>query len=179
MGRRQREANAHRALRDALRLIVDELRAGASPVMALDASARAASPVVATALRAAANRAREDGSISAALLAAEPLFAPLGHAWGVAEQSGIALAEVVSRVADDLDAELERGRAVSVALASPRATAALLAGLPVLGLVLGTAMGAHPLRFLCGPGWVVAAVGLAFDVCGLWWTHCMISRALR
>jgi tight adherence protein B len=129
-------------------------------------------------MREAAEQARQ-GITPAEVLTADRMLMPLGIAWGIAERSGVALAEVIGHVAEDIDAELERGRAVSLALAGPRATAFMLSGLPVLGLALGHAMGARPLSFLLGEGRVVTAIGLALDAGGLWWTQRMIARALR
>jgi tight adherence protein B len=180
IARRRDRAHAQRALRDALRLLVAELEAGSDAANALTASAQVLAPPIADALFDAADQARQAGSVSTVLLAADPSLAPLGLAWSVAEQSGAALADVIGRAADDLDAALEQDRAVSVSLAGPRASALMLAGLPALGLLLGHAMGAHPWHFLTsGAGRLVAAAGLAFDAAGLWWTQRLIARALR
>ena len=71
----------------------------------------------------------------------------------------------------------DQRRAVAVALSGPRASAAVLTGLPVLGLLMGTAMGARPWAFLLeSPGGrVLAAAGVLFDVAGVCW----MRRILR
>ena len=62
-------------------------------------------------------------------------------------------------------------RELHAGLAEPRATAVVLAGLPLLGLVMGTALGADPLAWLLGTvaGRSVLALGVLLEVVGAWW----------
>ena len=64
------------------------------------------------------------------------------------------------------------------ALATPRATARLLAALPLLTLVLGEAMGAHPLQFLCTTklGWICLTAAIIWYAVGLIWIYRLLSR---
>lgn len=57
----------------------------------------------------------------------------------------------------------------------------MLAVLPALGVALGAAMGAHPLRFLfsAGTGSLVLLVGVGFDVAGWCWISLLVRRARR
>jgi tight adherence protein B len=105
----------------------------------------------------------------------------LGIAWQLGADAGIALAAVLGRVANDLVAAHEQRRAVAVALAGPRSSAAVLAGLPVLGLVLGCVLGARPEVFLLGSdtGHVVACAGVLLDLAGLAWMRAILRRAER
>ena len=80
------------------------------------------------------------------------------------------------------DAE-HRGRfaaEVQARLAGPRATAVVLATLPLLGVGLGQAMGAAPLRVLCDTvvGHLLLVVGTALACAGVWWSARLISRAV-
>jgi tight adherence protein B len=95
----------------------------------------------------------------------------LGAGWRVAEQSGAALAAVAERIADALRGEEQVRRQVVAGLAGTRATGRLLAGLPVLGLGLGYAVGAHPIGFLTGTlvGWLCLSVGLVLAAAGMAW----------
>ena len=68
--------------------------------------------------------------------------------WEVSGRSGAGLASVLDRVGTALREDEEAHAEVSAALGSPRATAKLLAGLPVVGLALGSAMGVDPVSFL-------------------------------
>jgi tight adherence protein B len=64
-------------------------------------------------------------------------------------------------------------------MAGARATAAILAGLPVLGIVLGQLIGADPLSFLLNAhagGWLLVA-GSMLACVGLLWSDRIIERA--
>jgi tight adherence protein B len=106
---------------------------------------------------------------------------PIAHAWRVAEHSGAPLVDVLGRVAADLADHEQQQRSVAVALAGPRSSAALLAGLPVVGIALGAAMGARPLAFLFGTpqGRLVCCVGAVLDAAGVLWTQRLMQRAQR
>ncbi len=177
-GRRRRRDRATEQLLSAVSLMAAELAAGSSPGAAVMAGAEM-SPDHAAALRALAARveARADPSADAEPAAAE--FAALEHAWRVAAATGAPLAQVWSRVARDLTQQIEQRRAVTTALAGARSSAALLAGLPVVGVLLGTAMQAEPLRVLAttSAGHVVLLLGVSLDAAGLGWTHWLTARA--
>ena len=98
-----------------------------------------------------------------------------GRARGV----GAGLAAACDRLAESLAADEALRREVAAALAAPRATARLLAGLPLVGLALGAGLGAHPLRFLLGSGLGRACLLAAavLDVAGLAWTRRLAAGA--
>jgi len=97
----------------------------------------------------------------------------------VASSSGATLAATVDRVADALQDEIDLDRCLAGSLAAPRATVRLLGALPVLGLLLGTAIGADPLRFLIGSraGLTCALAALSFDLAGVAWARRIAHRA--
>jgi len=101
--------------------------------------------------------------------------------WSVAEQHGGALATALDRVATTLRAQELARRRVALELAAPRATARLLAALPVLGLIIGSASGADPLGVLVGSvwGWGLVAAGLGLDLVGLAWVGRIARTAER
>jgi len=103
------------------------------------------------------------------------------HAFRIAEAAGVPLADTLAGVDRDLEARAELGYAVTGAVAGARASAALLAGLPLLGLLLGAAMGAHPLGFLLGSatGRLVCCAGVLLDAGGVVWTQRLAARAER
>lgn len=178
--RRQSDRLAIAALLSGLRIMVAELTAGSRPPAALDAASAASSPRHAEALAAAAERARA-GADADAELGGSPDLLPLAHAWRLAAVTGAPLAEVTARVADDLAGRVRQQHKVSAAVAGPRSSAALLALLPALGLILGSTMDANPVGFLLGTGvgrWVLLA-GVVLDVAGLLWTQRLLSRAER
>jgi tight adherence protein B len=180
----RRESRRRTGLLTAIRLLVAELSAGGRPTAALEAAAAAAAaaPDHAAALAAAASSAAAGGEVADVLLS--PVrgdLEPLAHAWRVAERSGAPLADVLSRVAADLADHEQQQRSVAVALAGPRSSAGLLAGLPVVGIALGAAMGARPLTFLLGtpPGRLVCCVGVLLDAAGVIWTLRLMQQAQR
>lgn len=167
----------HAQLLAALRVLIAELEAGGRAAAALIAAADAA-PAHAATFRSAAATARTGGDADR-VLAADPDTELLGHAWRLGEQAGAPPAAVLTRVAADLGAADEQRRAVAVALAGPRSSAALLTGLPLLGLALGLAMGARPLAFLAGApaGRAVCCAGVLLDVAGVLWMRRILRKA--
>jgi tight adherence protein B len=101
--------------------------------------------------------------------------------WQVAAVSGAALAPVIDRVADALQDEIDVGRDVTSMLAGPRATVHLLAALPVVGLLLGTAIGARPVDFLLrsGAGLGCLLVAGALEAVGIGWARRIAVRAAK
>ena len=71
-------------------------------------------------------------------------------AWQVTESTGAALGHVVARLGDAARADVRHRRAVDAELAAVRASTRLLGALPAVGLLMGTALGADPVRFLLG-----------------------------
>lgn len=104
------------------------------------------------------------------------------HAWErlewcirVSESTGAPLGDLLNRLADQLEAEQDRRRALEATLAGPRMTQKLLAWLPALGLVLAQLLGAEPLAVLTGTaaGRACLAAGAA-----LWWANGFWCRRL-
>lgn len=124
---------------------------------------------VATALRTVAGL---DGAEGLRLVAA---------AWTVAQRSGAGLADVVARIAAAVRADAEQRRQVDVALGTSRSTARLLAGLPVMGVVLGSGLDADPLAVLLGTpvgAWCLF-LGVTLGAVGLVWVERLADGALR
>ena len=154
---------------------------------ALGAELRAGLPVATAVPRACdghpdwapvARAARLGGDVSAAARmcavrpGAEGLRA-VAAAWAVAGRSGAALADVLDRVASALRSEEEARAEVVAALGPPRATAKMLAVLPLAGLGLGVLMGAHPVLFLFGStaGLACLAAGTTLALAGVVWVE--------
>ncbi|HEX5346366.1 MAG TPA: type II secretion system F family protein [Pseudonocardiaceae bacterium] len=185
-------ATAATGLSDALGILVAELRAGAHLGDAITAAAETqgdGSPNVGTdvvrALSAVAAAARLGGDVPAVLrsVGPAPLRAWLGRladAWLLADRYGIPLADLLDAVRSDTEHRVRFAAEVQARLAGPRATAAVLAGLPLLGLALGQAVGAAPLRVLCQTvvGQVLLVIGTAATCIGVLWSARLVSGAV-
>ncbi|MFD9629210.1 type II secretion system F family protein [Streptomyces violascens] len=155
--------------------VAGELRAGRQPGQALAAGARDTAALgAATASVVAA--AKFGGDVPGALreAAREPGaegLAGVAACWQVAVDGGAGLASGLERLESALRAEREQQDALSSELAGPRTTVLLLALLPALGLVLGTAMGASPLRVLLHSpaGFGCLLVAAVLETAGVWW----------
>jgi tight adherence protein B len=92
-------------------------------------------------------------------------------AWRVSHRTGRGLADALARVADGLRAARAADRVVQGELASARATARLVAALPLLTLAMATGNGGEPVTFLIGSpiGLGCLAGGLALGFTGLAW----------
>ncbi len=171
--RRRRQAAAATADRvlETCELLAAEVAAGQPPGHALDRAA-AAWPVLAPAREAAAL----GGDLPSALrrLAEIPGAGELrmvGAAWDVAHRSGTGLAVALERVCTTVRADRATQRVVESELASARATARLIAALPVLVVLLGAGGGGGTWSFLTRTpiGWVCLLGGLLLGLLGLWW----------
>jgi tight adherence protein B len=99
----------------------------------------------------------------------------------VIERSGAPSAVVFDGVGEGLLAEIAQADEREVALAGPRTTAAVLAGLPFAGVGLGAVMGVNSLAVLVGTpvGWACAASGGLLWVAGRRWSSRLVASASR
>ncbi|MFJ9540939.1 type II secretion system F family protein [Streptomyces sp. NPDC101225] len=186
--RRAAEARRARELRrDAVIALcgslAGEVRGGRQPGEALLSAARD-SGGLGDARAAVLAAARFGGDVPGALTAAarqpgaEGLLG-LAACWRVAVDQGAGLAAGLDRLEGALRADRDRRADLRAQLAGPRSTAAMLAGLPAVGLALGAALGADPLRVLLhtGAGLGCLCVGGALEGLGLWWALSIVRRA--
>ncbi|MER7110145.1 type II secretion system F family protein [Streptomyces sp. NPDC000229] len=169
---RERRADAVIALCGA---VAGELRAGWQPGQALLWAARTTGALgdeeaavlaaarfggdVPEALRRAAQEDGADGLVG------------LAACWQVAVDGGAGLAAGLDRLEAALRERRDRRERLRAELAGAWATVGLLALLPVVGLAMGWALGADPLRVLfhTPAGLGCLAVGGLLEAMGLWW----------
>jgi tight adherence protein B len=110
-----------------------------------------------------------------------PALAGLAACWQVGESTGAGLAEAVDRLARAARLDEETRSQLAAHLAGPRATARVLAGLPVVGIGLGVMLGADPLAWLLGTplGWCCLALGVLLSAAGMAWTGAIVRGVER
>ena len=169
------------SIADAIHGLTAELRAGAHPVAAAESAARDATEPAATILRTIASTTRLDGDLTRLLDRYPiPTLRPLITAWRVAENNGVPLGAVLEAVRADVTGRIRFIHQVRARMAGPRASGAVLAGLPALGVVLGETMGAQPVHvLLTNPfGQAMLVIGTALVCLGLRWIDKLTSQAV-
>ena len=108
------------------------------------------------------------------------VLARVAAAVRLSSRTGCSLAGVAAAVEDDLRARARAEAELRSAVAGPRASATVLAGLPVLGLLMGSGVGADPWRVLTttGTGNALLVGGVALELAGLAWSGRLVRRAV-
>ncbi|KUI33115.1 hypothetical protein AU196_12505 [Mycobacterium sp. IS-1742] len=166
------------SLEAALEVLVGELRVGAHPVAAFEAAARETDGPVADSLRAVAARARLGADVAAGLRDTAGKSALASHwgriavCWELAQSHGLSIVALMQTAQRDIAERQRFSSRVNAGMAGARATAAVLAGLPLLGIGLGQLIGAEPVAFLLtsgAGGWLLLA-GVTLSCVGLLWS---------
>lgn len=187
--RRTEVRRVHRAeiasLVAGLETVIGELGVGSHPAIACGTAASEGSGTVATAFGRASGRARLGGTAHDGLIVPDsPVsveLAMLARAWRVADEHGLALAGLLSAARGDLLARSRFRDRTEASLAGARATGTVLASLPLVGVLLGQAMGASPLGVLLGGGigGILLVVGSCLACGGLLWTDAITAKVCR
>ncbi len=162
--------------------VAGELRAGLQPAQALVAAAQPTG-VLGAAEASVIAAARFGGDVPKALreAAQEPGaggLAGVAACWRVAVDSGAGLAAGLDRLESALRAEQDQREDMRSQLAGARSTIGLLALLPVVGLAMGWALGADPLRVLLHTpaGLMCLLVGGVLETAGLCWAARIVKK---
>ncbi len=179
--RRRREVATDRAaVLEVCDLLAAELAAGRPPGAALAAASERWPPLVA-----AVEAARLGADVPDALRRLSEARPGAGDlrwvagAWQVAQHSGRGLSAALERTAGGLRARRRTRRLVDSELASARATARLVASLPLAVLLMGSGAGSDPWTFLLASpvGWACLVGGLGLIGLGLAWIERLADRA--
>jgi tight adherence protein B len=170
-----------RSLTEGLGALAAELRSGRSLAAATDAAVAACADddcgrSLARAIRAPGSDPPTSGGPDLA-----DALGRISAAVTLSTRTGCSLAAVLGAVEDDLRARRRHREELRVATAGPGASAMVLAGLPALGLAMGSGVGADPWRVLTttGTGQVLLVAGVALELAGLAWSRRLIRRAVR
>ncbi|MFE2167418.1 type II secretion system F family protein [Streptomyces sp. NPDC059447] len=169
--------------------VVGELRAGSQPGQALTAAIRrtVAGPggpgaAEAGVLAAAAFGGDVPGALrQAARESGAEGLAGMAACWRVSVDGGAGLAAGLDRLEGALRAERDREESLRAQLAGARSTAVVLALLPLVGLLIGTGLGADPLGVLLHTpvGWGCLLAGGVLEALGLLWCRRIVRMGER
>jgi tight adherence protein B len=194
--RRWRSADDRDVAEDLLVAFAAELDAGAEPAVALRSAVTAAraagTGLVETATGASASREGELDAVATGLAAGTdpagllagcrtPMLRQLGIALRVCRAGGARLAPVARALAGQAQADARRAGELAAALAGPRSSGRLVAGLPLVGLGFAALLGAGPVHVLLGTsaGSACLAGGVLLDLLGLRWLRWTGDRVAR
>jgi len=173
-----REALSQRLI-DGLAALDAELKSGQPPNSAL---VRAADepPLWPAALAAV----RMGGDVVQALRVDAQRLPQLGHlgaCWEVGSHSGSGMSAAVGQLLQSSRQNEELRATLEAELAGPRATAKILSGLPLIGLLLGIMLGADPVGWLVGApiGWGCLVAGVSLTAIGAAWSQRMVRGVER
>lgn len=179
--RRGRAARARRQTVEVCDALAAEMRAGQPATQALTraaelyptllpaARAGAFGGDVPAALRGVASSPGEPPAVTGACTGMRAIAA----AWQVAEDAGSGLADALERMAEALRADDATQQELTATLSPARATARLLAVLPVFGLLVGAGLGGDPVGLLLGTplGHALLLAGVVLALAGTVWVE--------
>jgi tight adherence protein B len=181
-GRVERRSEGEvRALTEALAVLAAELRSGRSLSAATETAAAACPDAGVGQALTAAVRAPEGAVSRHRDLGVRTALQRIASGASLSARTGCSLAIVLATVEDDLRARARSRLELRSATAGPRASAAVLAALPVLGLAMGSGVGADPWLVLTTTpaGQVLLVAGVLLEVAGVCWSRWLIGRAVR
>ncbi|MGL4305569.1 MAG: type II secretion system F family protein [Mycobacteriaceae bacterium] len=173
-----------------LELLIAELRIGTHPVDAFSIAAQECShnldsDIPRVFLESAA-RAKLGGDVPSGIahsaycneLAED--WNRIAVAWSVSESHGLPIADLLEAVRLDVVERQKFSNRTESGLAGARATAGILAVLPIVGIMLGQFMGAEPLKILMfgGVGGWLLLIGVTLACLGLIWSDWITERSI-
>lgn len=185
---RTRMKNIQLAQAAAFEVLATELASGQRTEQALAHAAEAAGSTgdreVTTMLERAHVAVKQGTDPAEILKSAAPRLGDL-HYLGVllelGQRTGIPLAGLVDHARRSVTQKMSHQAATTADVQGSQISATMLAGLPVMGILLGEAMGAQPLKFLFGTtaGNLMLTLGLGLVVTGYLWCHKILNQAMN
>lgn len=171
-----RAADEAREVADCALRVAVLLQAGIAPQRAWSALAQVDDPH-AVAIEA---RMRAGASAAEAIRAEGAAWLAVSAAWRIATDVGAPLADTLRSIGQSVRDAAEASDDVRVALTEPATTARLMLWLPVLGVLLGLALGLDTVRILgtTPAGIACLVLGTLFLVAARWWTGRLVRRAM-
>lgn len=188
--RRLRTTRGMRSLAElaaGLRVLIGELGTGAHPSAAAASASADTEGAVAGLFGDLAVTSRLGGTPAESLGAKHPpaellpAMARFTRCWRMSEQHGVALGRLLETLREDVEHRVRVVRDIDSKLAGPRATAAVLSGLPLLGLLLGETGGADPFAVLVSEpaGQLLLLAGTVLLCAGVLWIQRLTEVAMR
>jgi len=150
--------------------LIGELTVGRDPAGALVIATGSSHPKVAYDAWVAA---RMGGDVAVALMNdRSELVRSVGACWQVASNSGAGLVKSLTSISESARERERMRQQVDVAVAEPRAAALVVAVLPVIGLGMGSLLGANPLGWLMYTtvGRLMLLGAITLEALGCWWS---------
>lgn len=165
-------------------LLRDEIGAGQPPLTALRRAVDVWPPMSAVAEASAVGLDVPEALRALAVTPGAESLRLVAGAWVVSHRAGRGLADALDLVSRTLRGAHATRRVVEGELASARATARLLAVLPIVALLIGGPLvggQTSPWHFLLatGPGVICLTLGLGFGIVGLWWTEALARDVVQ
>lgn len=161
---------------EVVRTLAVLLQAGAAPLVAWQHLAESGSTV---AVDVVADTAEHGRPLVEAIRDEGGVWRIVAAAWAIAGTVGAPLGEVLRAIAAALEGAGDIRDEVSVALAEPAGTARLMLWLPLVGLLLGTALGFDTITVLVSrpAGWSCLVAGIVLLLVARGWTRALVRRA--
>ncbi|QDZ43311.1 type II secretion system F family protein [Corynebacterium sp. sy039] len=184
----QRQHNyAQKHMGQFMAVLVGELESGATTEQGLwKAAAETSHKTIAQRVRVAVKRARAAGALAGVQALEEyahkiPAFARIAAVWELSHRHGIAQVPLFNQVQTYLDEQQKFQRLVAADIQGAQLTAIIVSILPIVGMLLGLAIGVNALDFLFGGGigGVLLVVGVLFLSAGIEVSHKIIDSVKK
>ena len=109
-----------------------------------------------------------------------PMLINCANLLDINTKSGSSITNALTQIAQSLINRRKQEQLIATELASTRATMFVLAGLPIVGVIMGLILGTHSISWLFGSagGQFCLALGLILELAGWLWVRRLLKSAL-